>query len=95
MLRINILLNPHKDDALYKLMAAIPKDARARRLINMASIGSLIGNNSSSNFQPTNSTQLSSTLNNTPTDSSQKEQVTKELQFAEGELDALGSMFDV
>ena len=23
MLRINILLNPHKDDALYKLMAAI------------------------------------------------------------------------
>ena len=52
MLRINIMLNPHKDDALYKLMASIPKDARARRLINMAALGAFFEINDRPNIQP-------------------------------------------
>jgi hypothetical protein len=44
-IRINIILNPDKDDVLYHFMASIPTDARARRLINMATIGSVVAVN--------------------------------------------------
>lgn len=97
MLRINIMLNPHKDDALYRLLASIPKDARARRLINMASIGAFIESNGRPDIQPVkNNYQSDASANNSSSQPFQTgSRIEPEPEFAEGELDSLASMFDL
>ena len=45
-IRVNVKIHLDKDPDLHKFLDGIPKDARARRLINLAAIGLLVQNSS-------------------------------------------------
>lgn len=45
VIRLNIKVHPDKDPALYQLLVTIAKEARSRRLMNLASTGLLMEQN--------------------------------------------------
>jgi|APLak6261699311_1056244.scaffolds.fasta_scaffold00056_74 hypothetical protein len=107
IIRLNLKIHPDKDPALYKLMNAIAKESRVRRVLNLASHGILAEAVGLTNI---GKLAVSSPAENdalTKNDSMEEVEVTTAAQdiptsikpvsgivLEAGEADALGDMFN-
>lgn len=105
VIRLNLKVHPDKDPALYQLLFNIVKEARSRRVMNLASTGLLMeqngmvhGTNLRQSQQPVNANSdgepiLSITKKDKEEILTSSNNALKTSEFDEEELDAIGGMF--
>jgi hypothetical protein len=94
--RLNVTIHPEKDPALFDYIMSISnKEARPRRLINLAQIGLFVesSNNTRRLVTPVENIQSSHPQQLMPTQSNKSP--SNKSNFDEGELDSLGSLFEL
>jgi hypothetical protein len=99
VIRLNIKVHPDKDPALHRLLSAISKESRARRLINLASTGMLVESSGFSlgtpSIKPTISeNELVQVVSiEKPTVASVSQATSDKAVYDEEELGVIGDMF--